>query len=141
MKFQSKTNVLTINYNGQNVMLNNTLYAITKIDLFQKDSIKLNFDVYTIKVKDKIMTLTSEEYTDTLIMVQETAEKKFSVKRGLELLLGDNTITLGDNVYKITSTGKIGSTDVYNTEGGTLLVSNSKKRVSTWNGVSVYQII
>lgn len=152
MKFISRENIIFLEANNPNIIFNTMEYAITKTYIFNDVNVKVDFDKYTIKITNKIMSLINNEdgTIDTLLFVQsaptpveiEKKDRVFTIKKDTFVSINYDldTITFDNKSYTITSKKKNGSTDVYLCSVGTLEISNSPKRVSKWNGISIATI-
>jgi hypothetical protein len=151
MKFISRENIIFLEANNPNIIFNTMEYVITKTYIFNDTSVKLDFDKYTIKISNKIMSLINNEdgTIDTLLLVQSVSpdlqEQKdivFTIKKDtfVSINYSTNSITYNNQTYNVTNKKKNGSTDVYVCSVGTLEISNSPKRVSKWNGISIATI-
>ena len=147
MKFISKTNLLLLDIEKQTAILNTFEYPLKNIVIFEENRIKLQFDKYTVKSKDSLLTLidnTDASY-DTLSLVENIPvnvddKKIFIIKKDTYITLNvtANSITYEEVSYPVTNVSKKGhAVTVYKCEIGTLEISDSSTRMSKWNGVSI----
>lgn len=129
-KFISRNNIVIIDKENKTVILNITEFNIDEIQVFDEKNIRLNFGKYTIKSKDKIMTLTDniEDIVDTLYFVEKTLEtdqdrkEVYTVKKNTYITINfsKNTIhaPIYDNESNVYSNKKTESSDEFNIVSG-----------------------
>lgn len=140
MRFTSRNSQITIE--TDHVVLNGVKYGIT---YRLKDDTKINFDNFTIKIRNGILTLIdiSSDMIETFLLEESRYESEdndvYIIKRNVHVSINKarTFIKYMDLEYPITCKKIVGTTDVYVCDAGNIQIPTKQNRNAKWNGMLI----
>ena len=151
MKFQNNNDFIVVNIDNRQIIFKQMVYDMIKIDFLSDTQSKFTFDNHSVKINNGRLSLYDVEGTliNTYLQVDNNLDTtkdlwdKYIIYKNNYLYVDKKRtrIIVNNQEYPIVSSAKIGTTNVYNTEVGTLSLSGNINRPSTWNGITIEIIL
>lgn len=152
MKFQNNNDFVVVNLDTRQVIFKQVTYNMINIDFLGQTQSKFTFDGYSVKINNSRLSLydTVGTLINTYLQVEDDSNLNTSEKLWDKYIIYKNnyvyvdkkrtSININNKEYLIISSNKIGTSNVYVTEIGTLTLSGNN-RPSTWNGITIELIL